>query len=221
MNKYHIWYWPFLTRDDVEFDELVRDLEHLYPDDRRTFRVVDADIRTHGGWRSRIASETRARDTVVTIYVMGHLNIGFDRLYEHLELDRGRSIGPEGLARGLSDITGCIDRGAKVKIKFMNCRSAHAPLPVQTCRQLATLFTRLFEGFAYALDVVTKSRRDDGGGYHPRKFGMLSGGPSSDKVQLLPAKEARFQVWPVQQVQQPDGTMLQNFLDAIQESERV
>ncbi|HJZ57969.1 MAG TPA: hypothetical protein VKE74_23630 [Gemmataceae bacterium] len=216
MLKYHIWFWPFNTTDS-EYEEIVRDTEHLYKGKDKIFRVVDASVCRHSGWRQRIASETSRADTVtvVTIYVMGHTNINFQSLHSHLDTSKGESLDALKLALRLNWIVELIHPNAAIKVKFLNCRSAHARYPRPTCERLAQLSGRAFTGFAYGLDISTKTRIEGTNQYKPNKEVFFK--TSETDVVSNRAKEGRFQVWPelrtVTDTKEP--TTLEEFLELL------
>jgi len=67
-------------------------------------------------------------------------------------------------------------------------------------------------GYAYALDLVTKSLVSPGQ-YAENKVAFFK--TSETEVQTLPAKRARFEVWPEMKLQQADETPLSEYLEAL------
>lgn len=213
MNKYHIWFWPFSTSDQ-EYQAHLADLEHLYPDNRRGFIFVDKSVENNQCLRSKIGANTKSSGTIVSIYVMGHTNIGLPQLRSREKSNEGECIDSLVIATRLNWIFQVIDRDAEIKVKFMNCRSAHASYPHPTCAKLANLSGRVFTGYAYALDICTKTLNDNGVGYQTSKraFFKTEGG----KIQDIRAKDARFEVWPKLKEVQNDESSLQDFLGLLQ-----
>lgn len=152
----------------------------------------------------------------MTIYMVGHTNIDFPNLHKDTA-PGGEFINPVSLAFLIAIIVRQIPNAAPFKVKFVNCRSAHAKYPPGVCAALYRMCRRDFTGFAYGLDVVTKAK-DDEGKLHPQKKAIFRSG--ADDVAMLRAKDMRFQVWPKVELEQKDGTTLEELRECLLESDQ-
>jgi hypothetical protein len=210
-GKCHIWLWPFESTKE-ELAQIWNDLKHLYDHKNRTVWVVNADIRSN--LPSSLAASLSDKDDV-TIYVMGHTNIDFPNLHESTA-PGSKFINPVSLAALLKIIVRQIPNAARFKVKFVNCRSAHAKYPPGVCAALYRMCSRDFTGFAYGLDVVTKARDEEGKLYPQKKANIRTG---AHDVAVLRAKDMRFQVWPTVELKQADGTTLEDLRNALLEAD--
>jgi hypothetical protein len=212
MPKYHIWYWPFEISDE-KFNEIVRSLRHLYRGKDKTFIVVDASINTNMYLASRIRYDTRAHNTPVTIYVMGHSDVCVTSLRSEIKYTDGENIEGPQLAIRLEWLVRHVDWNATLKIKFISCRSAHAIFPEVACWALSLLSKRNFSGYAYALDITTKNRIINPNDTQTHKLGFVSTPEMDEEFTVVRAKEVRFQIWPEdQKTKEVHGTTLSDFL---------
>lgn len=210
-GKCHIWLWPFESTDEY-LAEIWNDLKHLYGHKNREVWVVNANIKSN--FPPALAASLSERDDV-TIYVMGHTNIDFPNLHESTA-PRSKFINPLSLAALLNSIVRHIPSAVRFKVKFVNCRSAHAKYPPKACFALHRMCNRDFTGFAYGLEVVTKAR-DDAGQLYPQKKASIK--TSKNDVAMLRSKDMRFEVWPTVQAAQADGTTLQQMREALVEAD--
>ncbi|MGI0134708.1 MAG: hypothetical protein ACREBW_07105, partial [Candidatus Micrarchaeaceae archaeon] len=183
MPKVHIWLYPF-RMSEAELKKLGDDLSHLYTNkkEQKTWLYLDSMINSRSEWKENIRATTSGTNIIVTIYVLGHTNID----YQYISSDTGEKKGPLDLALAIYKVLQNVNKQATLKLKFMNCRSAFARYPRPVCEHVFRMTKRTFVGYAYAADISTLTKAEDGSGYLNYKQASIPTG--GDTIAAMRAK---------------------------------